>query len=84
MSFLSNSVANYTPIVHFDEEINSDNLYSPIPNNNNNNDNLTKYNELQKKMRDEIITYNFQRFVNGQLALSIMSLILLNYELLKD
>ena len=81
MSFLSNSVANYTPIVHFDEEINSDNLYSPIPNNNNN---TIKYNELQRKMRDEIITYNFQRFVNGQLALSIMSLILLNYELLKD
>ena len=81
MSFLSNSVSNYTPIVHFDEEINSDNLYSPIPNNNNN---TNKYNELQRKMRDEIITYNFQRFINGQLALSIMSLILLNYELLKD
>lgn len=82
MSFLSNSVSNFTPIVNFDEEINSDNLYSPIPNNNQ--ANIEKYNDLQKKMRDEIITYNFQRFVNGQLALSIMSLILLNYELLKD
>lgn len=82
MSFLLNSVSNFTPILNFDEEINSDNLYSPIPNNNQNN--IEKYNDLQKKMRDEIITYNFQRFVNGQLALSIMSLILLNYELLKD
>ena len=82
MSFLLNSVSNFTPILNFDEEINSDNLYSPIPNNNQNN--VEKYNDLQKKMRDEIITYNFQRFVNGQLALSIMSLILLNYELLKD
>ena len=63
MSFLLNSVSNFTPILNFDEEINSDNLYSPIPNNNQNN--IEKYNDLQKKMRDEIITYNFQRFVNG-------------------
>jgi len=82
MSFLLNSVSNYTPIVHFDEEINNDNLYSPVPNNRQND--IEKYNDIQKKMRDEIITYNFQRFVNGQLALSIMSLILLNYEILKD
>ena len=82
MSFLLNSVSNYTPIVHFDEEINNDNLYSPVPNNRQSD--VEKYNEVQKKMRDEIITYNFQRFVNGQLALSIMSLILLNYEILKD
>ena len=82
MSFLLNSVSNFTPIVHFDEEINNNNLYSPVPNNNQND--TEKYNELQKKIRDEIITYNFQRFINGQLALSIMSLILLNYEILKD
>lgn len=82
MSFLQQSVNNFTPIVHFDEELDYNNLYD-VPGNGKNGDGI-KYNELQKKMRDEIISYNFQRFINGQLALSIMSLILLNYELLKD
>tara|TARA_Y100000816_G_C25773635_1_gene406039 strand:+ start:264 stop:512 length:249 start_codon:yes stop_codon:yes gene_type:complete len=82
MSFLQNSVTNHTPILHFDNELDDNNLFENDPLGKDTS--YVKYNEIQRKLRDEIINYNFQRFINGQLAITIMSLILFNYQLMKD
>jgi hypothetical protein len=84
MSYFHSTLNNDSPNIHFDNPNSND--INNLSNYYNTEDNgeINKNNETKQKIKDEIITYNFYRFMNGQLALSILASILFNYEILKD
>ena len=68
MSLLYTSFTNNTPFLNTEDSSHS---YSKNP-------------TLSTQLKDEIVNYNYERFINGQLTFAIISLVIFNYYLMKD
>ena len=89
MSFVFDSLDNQSPYIHTEQDYDDDVVM----------DGYLKYKYKQEEQRenliknyikdknttvDNILNYNYQRFMNGQLSLAIISLIMFNYNLIND
>jgi len=84
MSYFYSTLNNDSPNIHFDNPNSND--INNLSNYYNTEDQgeINKNNNHKQKIKDEIISYNFYRFMNGQLAFSIIALVLFNYEIMID
>lgn len=82
MSYFYSTLNNDSPNIHFDNPNSNDinNLSNYY--NTEDQDEIKKNNQDKQKIKDEIINYNFYRFMNAQLAISIIALILFNAEII--
>tara|TARA_Y100000748_G_C15494320_1_gene487665 strand:- start:2607 stop:2876 length:270 start_codon:yes stop_codon:yes gene_type:complete len=89
MSFIYSSLDNQTPYLHVEDDYDRDAVIDGYLKFKYQNESLHEkkidgYKLNKNTIVDNILRYNYQRFVNGQLTLAIISLIMYNYNLMSN
>tara|TARA_Y100000389_G_scaffold6596_1_gene6341 strand:+ start:1504 stop:1773 length:270 start_codon:yes stop_codon:yes gene_type:complete len=89
MSFVYASLDNQTPYLHTEFDYDTDAvidgyLRNKYQHSSVNEKKIDDYKINKNTIMDNVLRYNYQRFVNGQLTLAIISLIMYNYNMMTN